>query len=388
MIKRINYDTDHADQFWKLQAYIAREYIQKKRFKDAYIVASSNFAVNPASRSDAEFLSGWLAVSFLNKPRKAMQHFRNFSQVVKTPISKARGVYWLARAYEASGDKANAKNLYNMGADKYSHAFYGQMCAMELGRSQLSLPRFSGLPRESSNSIAQAAKIVSKYGSAGLAQVYIKDAVRNASNVSNALGAVASVAKNKKLYHTTWASKYALQKNVFLDSYAYPAPYKVGHLPIEKALIYSIIRQESVFNQYAQSTANAKGLMQLMPGTARDTARKIGIAANTAKLTQDPVYNMKLGSNYLKLMIDEYHGSYIMAIAAYNAGPHNVNKWVKQFGDPRKMRNPRQVIDWMELIPFYETRNYVQRVIENLQIYRARIDRQKGFKLRKDLMQV
>ncbi len=377
---------NYADKFTKTQLYLAREYMDQNRYKDAYKVISNNFAGDAVSVSNAEFTSGWLALTYNNKPELALQHFKKFTKVVKTPMSLARGIYWRARAYEAMKEREKARNLFELGAQKYPYIFYGQMCAAELGHSKLNLPKYSVPQHMPNNSLVKAAIYVSKYGSNGLAQLYAKTAVKSAKSKDEAAYVVSKLSKyGKNIHHTAWAAKYALQKHLYMSDKAYPAPYKLGKLPIETALTYSIIRQESVFNQYARSSAEAMGLMQLLPSTARDTARKIGIKYNKANLTRSPDYNIKLGSNYLAQMIDEYNGSYIMAIAAYNAGPRNVNKWVKRFGDPRKLKNYRDVINWMELIPFYETRNYVQRVLENLQIYRSKLNPSKKFSLKKDL---
>ncbi len=394
LLKLAKKSPEYADRFWKVQAYIAREFIERKKYNDAYKVASLHFTKSPANQSEAEFLSGWLAISFLKKPSLAIKHFRQFNRVVRTPISKSRGIYWLARAHEAAKDRAKAQKLYDLAAAKYPYTFYGQMAVMELGKKRMLLPSNINLAKHKAASeshkkksdITHAAQLVSRYGPNVMSQAYISSAVKQASTTKEILGVAGNVHTSKNVHHMAWLAKKALQKHVLIKNHAYPTPYKIGKLPIETPLTYSIIRQESVFDQHAVSSANARGLMQLIKATACDTAKSIAKVCKISKLTKDPKYNMILGSNYLSQMIKEYQGSYILAIAAYNGGPHNVDKWIKAYGDPRKMKTSREVLNWLELIPFHETRNYVQRVLENLQIYRTILDKKADFKLRQDLL--
>jgi len=394
LIRMVQTEKDYADEFWKIQSYLAREFIEKKKYIDAYKVASSHFTNSAANKSEAEYLSGWLALRFLNKSQLALDHFRNFNRIVKTPISKSRGIYWLGRAHEANNNKKTAERLYNLVASKYPYTFYGQVALMEIGKNQMLLPEDIDLAQYKAlansyakvNDITRAAQIVSQYGSNALSQTYIKSAVNQALNTVDIFYAAYNINQSKNLHHMAWMAKSALQKHVFIKNHAYPTPYVVSNLPIEKPLMYSIIRQESVFDQHAISSAEARGLMQIIKATACETAKKIAQHCRISKLTTDPQYNITLGSNYLNQMIEEYNGSYILAIAAYNGGPHNVDKWLKLHGDPRKMKSTRDVLDWLELIPFYETRNYVQRVLENLQIYRVIIDKKNQFSLANDLL--
>lgn len=394
LVNSINKHSEYADRFWEVQSYLTREFIEKKKYRDAYKVASSAFTTSAGNKSNAEYLSGWLALRFLNKSQLALRHFREFNRVVKTPISKSRGIYWLARAHEAEKNQEQATKLYKLAATKYAYTFYGQMALIELKQTKLLLPDDIDLKQykipanhyAQNNDAIRAAKLISKYGSNALSQTYIKSGVEQASTSSDILHVAHNIHQSNNIHHTAWMAKSALQKHVFIKNHAYPMPYKITETPIEKSLMYSIIRQESVFDQHAVSSAEAHGLMQLIKDTACDTAKKLSTQCHIPKLKTDASYNIKLGSNYLKHMIEDYDGSYILAIAAYNGGPHNVDKWLKTYGDPRKMKNIRAVLDWLELIPFYETRNYVQRVLENLQIYRTIIHKDKRFSLAKDLL--
>ncbi len=394
LIRLVHAEKDHADEFWQIQSYLAREFIEKKKYLDAYKVSIIYFTDNAANKSDAEYLSGWLALRFLNKSKLALDHFRNFNRIVKTPISKSRGIYWLARAHEANGNKERADRLYNLAASKYPYTFYGQVALMEIGKDKIILPddidlaqyKVSASAYVKDNDVMRAAQIVLKHGSNALSQTYIKSGINQALNKLDILHVAHNIYQSKNIHLMAWMAKSALQKHVFIKNHAYPTPYIVSNLPIETPLMYSIIRQESVFDQHAISSAEARGLMQLIKATACETAKKVEQHCRISKLTTDPHYNITLGSNYLKYIIEEYNGSYILAIAAYNGGPHNVNKWLKIYGDPRKLKSARDVIDWLELIPFYETRNYVQRVLENLQIYRVIIDKNSKFSFVNDLL--
>ena len=394
LLKMAKKSPEYADKFWKVQVYIAREFIERKQYSDAYKVASLHFTKNPANQSEAEFLAGWMAVSFLKKPKLAIDHFRQFSRVVKTPISKSRGIYWLARAHEANKDTERAQKLYDIAATKYPYTFYGQMAVMEMGTKKMLLPPNINLAKHKTASefykkksdVTHAAQLVSRYGSNALSQSYISSAIKQASNTTEILGVAGNLYLSNNIHYMAWLAKKALQKHLLITNHAYPTPYQIKGLPIELPLTYSIIRQESVFDQHAVSSADARGLMQLIKATACDTAKSIAKQCKISNLTKDPKYNMILGSNYLSQMIEEYQGSYVLAIAAYNAGPHRVNKWLNVFGDPRKLKTTREVLDWIELIPFFETRNYVQRVLENLQIYRNILDKKSNFRMKQDLL--
>jgi len=389
LVSKIKVTEEYASKLWKLQSYFAREHIEEKKYAEAYKIASNHPSISSEDYSEAENLSGWLALRFLNKPKLAIQHFENFNKVVKSPISKARGSYWLARSYDANGEQEKAKLLFKDVASKYSYTYYGQLAASEIGQGVLSLPgNLTALHKDEqlvkNNDVLYAAKLVARYGSNGLAQIYLKEAVSGA-NAEEIFALASSVAEHNNVHHNVWLSKSATQKSVFIKNQAYPTPYKVSGLATEGPLTYSIIRQESVFDQRAVSSANALGLMQLIEPTACMTAKKVGVKCAVAKLTSDPVYNMLLGSHYLNDIVQRYKGSYILAAAAYNAGPHRVDKWLGVFGDPRQMRDMHKIIDWVELIPYYETRNYVQRIIEGLQIYRSIMNKNDRLRIKEDL---
>jgi soluble lytic murein transglycosylase len=299
----------------------------------------------------------------------------------------------LARSHEELGHKEESHKLYEVAARKYGYIFYGQAANLKLGRTRLHLPGNINIEAALKDApislrdkqIAEEVRIVAKYGGDNLARTYITGAVKEAKGKNSILVIAKALKGVNNTYYKVCFAKKAAARGVFLKNYAYPTPYKLIGAQIEPALIYSIIRQESVFDSKAVSCAKAKGLMQIIHTTACETARKIGAKCEPAKLNSHPEYNIKLGSNHLREMIERYNGSIILAFGAYNAGPQRIDKWLKTYGDPRKTDNIDKVIDWLELIPFGETRNYVQRVLENLQVYRTVLNKNGKFKLKQDL---
>jgi soluble lytic murein transglycosylase len=380
-----------GDDFWKIQSYLAREYIENKQFNDAYNISSNHFAVSSINISEAEFLSGWIALRYLNKTDLAIKHFTKFGQVVKTPMSLSRGLYWLGRAYMKNGQKEEAKKLYHQAANQFGYTFYGQVATIEIGSNTLKLPVKINPSQDEknyhikNNDIFEASNLISKYGTNALTKIYLENLVNSVDTEEQVL-ALALASNNFKVHHKVWLSRSAIQKHVFINHYAYPIPYKIAHLPTEPSLTYSIVRQESSFEQRVIAEDNGMGLMQLMEPTACDTAKKIAVKCNLKSLTNDPHYNLTLGSHYLAEMLKKYQNSYVLAIAAYNAGPHRVKKWLNLYGDLRKFKDYHDAIDWIESIPFPATRNYVQRVLENLQIYRVTLNKSSKFNLKKDLL--
>lgn len=389
---KFNKDQLHGHALWRLQAYYAREFIKQKDYQSAYKIASKSLATRAADVSDQEFLAGWLALQFLKKPDVALTHFNRFNQIVKQPISKARGAYWLGRSFEAKGDSKQANNFYQK-ASKYSYTFYGQVASTELKQDKIILPskpkaEIAHKKNIENNEIVIAAKLLIKYGMPDLGQKYAKVAISQASNKAEMMLIADIIKSNDHPYYMVEVAKTACQNHTFIKDYAFPTPYQktLVNSPVENALTYSIIRQESVFNQSAVSTAKAMGLMQLIKTTACSTAKAIAVKCNITRLTKDPAYNILLGTHQLKQLLKERKGSYILAIASYNTASHNVDKWIKLFGDPRTMKNLREIIDWLELIPFYETRNYLQRIFENIQVYRSILDKSNKLRLKEDLM--
>ncbi len=387
LFRKVRPNKIRSVEWCRLQNYYAREFIDHKDFVSSYQIISLPIAAHAEGKREAEWFSGWLALSFLKKPDLALGHFHAFMKIAKKPLSLSRGQYWLARSYEAKGDQNKATQFYNQAA-KYSYSFYGQLANIELKKNHIILPKNPGRSKSNDNEVVRAIKYLVTYNQPDLGLIYAKDAIEKSLKPLEIALITEIMGPNCSIYHKVELAKVACQCHTFIKNHAFPTPYMsvVQKAPIETALVYSIIRQESVFNQYAVSTAKARGLMQLIEQTACDTAKAIRHKCDIRKLTLDPDYNIKLGSNYLKEMLQQFNNSYLLAIISYNAGPRNVNKWIDLFGDPRNLKSLRQIIDWIELIPYSETRNYAQRVLENLQVYRAILSNNTNLKLKQDLI--
>ncbi|MGQ0527099.1 MAG: lytic transglycosylase domain-containing protein [Alphaproteobacteria bacterium] len=367
----------NPEDWWKERNILIRRMLEKRYYRNAYLLASKHGLKKGPEYAEAEWLGGWLALRFVKNPSKARQHFKNMYDSVVTPMSRSRGAYWAGRAADAAGDKAAAKDWYGEAA-KFQTVFYGQLAGSELGLSN-ALPNAAppklnedDLVRYNTHDLVRASKIFYEAGmkseglrflKAFLAQDPTPKAYRFAAELAAELGQYSSGLQ---------IAKDATAKGMFLTAQSYPMiTERMQAQNPEWALVHSIIRQESMFDAEARSPSGALGLMQLMPDTAREVAGKQDIAYRAAALTSDQNYNVRLGSFYLDSLLQRYAGSYALAIAAYNAGPGNVNKWIVLFGDPRT--GEIDLIDWIELIPFSETRNYVQRVMEGVYVYRLRL---------------
>jgi soluble lytic murein transglycosylase len=363
--------------WWKERHIIIRRLLERHMNESAYILAARHGTLEGLEYAEAEWLAGWLALRFMHKPTKAYEHFQAMYKSVETPVSKARGAYWAGRAASALGDKALALKWYKDAA-QYQTVFYGQLAGKALG-VDYALPHAAppnlgsaDLQAFKSNELVQAARIFRRAGQNRDATRFLKAFVEGDESAKAYRYAAETAAEMGSLSDAVRISKDATAKGLFLTAQSYPViTDKLGGVTLEWALVHAIIRQESMFDYDAESSAGALGLMQLMPATARETAGKMGIAHQANWLTSNPNHNIRLGSAYLQSLIDRYKGSYPMAMAAYNAGPGRIGGWVEDYGDPRTGKI--DMVDWIELIPIYETRNYVQRVMENLHVYRLRL---------------
>jgi soluble lytic murein transglycosylase len=327
--------------------------------------------------ADGEWLSGWIALRFLNDPKAALPHFALMKTTVTTPISVARATYWAGRTEEALGDAAAADRDYAKAAS-YIGTFYGQIALAKITPSaKLVLPpqpSVAGLDARafSNRELVQVAQLLESIDLGDRADPFVRRIGELARTPEDALLAMRLAKTNNSLAAEVQVSKKLMQGGMPVLADGYPVIAPLGPREPEPALIHAIIRQESMFDAGAVSPSGALGLMQLMPATARSVAGKLKVKRfRPAQLTQDPRFNVTLGSDYLADLIDHFNGSYVMAIGGYNAGPGRVSGWLRDNGDPR----PRleDTIDWIEKIGVTETRNYIQRVMENLGVYRARI---------------
>lgn len=362
----------YPEKWWKFRERKIRE-----AMSDGHIALAARLLDNHGQEegqglADASWLKGRLLLEYKKHPKDAYQIFYKMFSVVKYPVSKSRAAYWAAKAAKQAGDIDAEKSWLNT-ASSYPTTFYGQLASVVYnGTAPLRIPAppiIHDDEREEFNArgIVRAVKLCINSGELGLAGKLINHLVTDADNDKEALLASELGVDAGRTYLSVRGAKKALQNNVVIIGAGYPIPKTPENLELPRSLTLSITRQESEFDNLAKSPSGALGMMQLLPSTAKETAHKNDIGYDIKKL-YEPEYNMTLGSLYLQRMIDNYDGSVVMAIAAYNGGPGNVYKWVQKFGKPENSIDG--AVDWIENIPFAETRNYVQRVLENLQVYR------------------
>lgn len=372
------------------RALLVRRLLRQGDHIRAYNLANQNHMLAGGEYAELEWLAGWIAVRRMNDPDRAAAHFKRFIAAVETPISLGRGYYWLGRAYELKGDEGEAMRAYREGA-KHQTSFYGQLAAE---RADVSVDSYlaagpSGDWRRggfAGRTVTRAAQLLSEGGDRRRAHWFLTHIASTLSSYDD-LAAVSNLAITLgRPDSAIRISKIAARKGHVIRGDYYPltelAKFNAG---VEPALAMAIGRQESELNPEAVSPAGARGLMQVMPATARKVAGWVDLPYSLDKLTGDWRYNATLGQTYLSRRLDQYGGSVAMAAAAYNAGAGRVDQWIVDYGDPRA--GSVDWLDWLESIPFNETRNYVQRVLEGLQIYRSRIEgRPVAFRLKADAL--
>jgi len=359
----------------------ARELMREGDAKTAYFIASTHHLTSGSAFADLEWLSGYLALRYLDDYDAALKHFQNLEAAVETPISLGRAGYWIGRAHEALGDYDAATRAHTRGAE-HQTSFYGLLSAEWLG---LPLdPSLTG--REDfgdwrqgaflTSPLIQAADVLLRTGQLSLAERFMVHIVDTLDRT--AIGQLADYVLERDEPHlAVMIGKRAARRGIVIPKAYYPLhPLADSTLPVPAELALAIARRESEFDPAVTSGVGARGLMQLMPRTAQAVASDEGLPFSADRLLTDPVYNARLGSAYLAELTDIFGPSYVMVSAAYNAGPSRPLRWMTTYGDPRK--GQIDVVDWIEMIPFNETRNYVMRVMESLPVYRARLTGQTG----------
>ncbi len=360
----------------------------------AYNLVSNHGLTSGEAFADAEWLSGWISLRFLREPARSAEHFAHLDANVSSPVSRARALYWRAEAARALGQTEEA-NARLADAARFEYTYYGQLAANKLGQPAyftLAAPAVissDARARFESRELVRVLRAIAETGSrADFESIayYLDDTLQDPQEVE-----LLSQLARENAYSRT-ALRHG-KAGLFRGVVAVGAAYPMLELPSsvnapgrpERALVLAIIRQESEFDPSVVSPAGARGLMQLMPATARMTARSEGITYQPSSLLNDPNYNITLGAAHLGDLVRDFNGSYVLAIASYNAGSMRAREWIADWGDPRSPSV--DVVDWVELIPFAETRNYVQRVMENLQVYRYRLadGRQTPITLQQDL---
>lgn len=358
------------------RADLARILMRKGEPKSAYRVASSHHLTDLGDMGDLEFLSGFIALRKLNDPARALQHFERLAGAT-TPISQARAQYWLGRALEASGDKTTARSAYGKAAN-YQTSYYGMLAAEKLGltldESLLSNAPPAGSWKGAGYAKSSVLEAAVRMAAAGNEQLSARFMLHLGESLSDAeLGTLAGLALDLGQYRSAvLIAKAATERGLVFPGAYFPVPDMIPEeLPVSRALALSIARRESEFDPEARSPAGALGLMQMLPSTAAEVAKDQGIKFSKAKLASDPAYNATLGAAYLKELVDQFGPSVALVASGYNAGPGRPRGWVDAFGDPRLAST--DVVDWVEMIPFTETRTYVMRVVEGVVIYRAKL---------------
>ncbi len=370
-------EIQNPDEWWLERHIIIRRLLEQKRYDSAYLLASEHGQKQGLAYAQAEWLTGFLALRYQKRPATAFEHFQLLFTKVETPISRSRAAYWAGEAAKQLGQDEMAKHWVQKAA-QYQSSYYGQLASEELQQQgylpRIAPPSLTLSDKEHFNTmeLVQAARLFHSADMREEATRFIQ-AFINTQESPQAYRFGAELAAELGHYHDAIRiAKKATQKGLFLTVQSYPIiTDQLKGVKVEWALVHALIRQESMFDFKARSPSGALGLMQVMPATAREVAKKSGLRHETSWLTAKPSHNIRIGTTYLQRMIDRYDGSYILAVAAYNAGPNRVDEWLKTFGDPRK--GDVNVVDWVELIPVYETRNYVQRVMEGLYIYRLRL---------------
>jgi soluble lytic murein transglycosylase len=364
-----------TDEWWRERRVLARKLIDVGDAASAYqVVRDSAPPTNPYYRAEFHFMAGWIALRFLNAPATALEHFAHIDDGMADPITLARGAYWRGRAAEAAGQSEEMRAQYEAAA-RHPTAYYGQLARARLGLHDVVSLRSTPEPADvTANELLRATDILYQIGEGDLVLSFVTDLAGESSDEA----VIAGLGKLAAHYNDAQAmlliGKTALARGLPMDVYAFPDVGVPNYSPIgpqvDRCMVYAIVRTESGFDPRDMSSAKAVGLMQVTPVAGRDTAKRFGVSYDWKRLISDPVYNTQMGAAEVTALLKDYRGSFVLTFAGYNAGRGRVEQWMAQHGDPR---DPKiDAVDWVERIPFAETRNYVQRVIENLEVYRGR----------------
>lgn len=360
--------------WWGERQIVARRLLGAGKADIAYKIVEQHGLTDGTAYSDAEFLAGYIALRYLKQPDVAFDHFAHILARVDQSYAKSRAAYWSGRAAEAEGKHDLAVKWYAAGAENMA-TFYGQLSAHQLGRDAPPHPVPEPKPTadEQTNfdkiETVRAAALFAAAGDRDDTRIFVAHLAKTVQNRMDFAMLAAFAETHGRIDLAILVARHAMDAGVPLMVHGYPITALPPGGTIEAPLVYAIVRQESAFDQYAVSRVGARGLMQLMPGTAATIARKMQMGYSLPQLTNNGAYNIMLGRDYLEGLLNDFGGSYALAIAGYNAGPGRIRQWLSEYGDPRG--HDVDMVDWIETIPFTETRIYVQRVLENLQVYRG-----------------
>lgn len=369
----------YEELWWRERGRLARWALEEGRITTAYRLAAEHTATDGYAHAEAEWFAGWVALRFLQEPDRAYRHFTKMYDRVSYPVSKSRGAYWAGRALLDQNKKVEAAGWFRIAA-QFPTRFYGQMAANHLGpveRPRLHAeyqPTAAEKQAFEQSELPRLIRMLWEAKSDELVRSFIRYMAQTSEKQSD-FTQIARMARDlQRPELAVYTARKASQHHVYLTESGYPPLPANRYRPLDPAIVMAIVRQESAFDLGARSHAGALGLMQLMPATAKGVARLSNVAYDKNRLTSDGEYNLHLGQQYLLSLIEDFDGSLPMAFAGYNAGPHRVKRWVRNYGDPRQ--SVEEAIDWIEMIPFDETRNYVQRVLENVIVYQQRLQGQ------------
>lgn len=381
-------DPVHPDQWWHERQIVARRLLAGGDAELAYQIASQHGALDGKALADADFLLGYIALRFKKNAALAFDEFSHILTRADTPYAKARAGYWGGRAAEAEGKPDLARKWYAAGAENMA-TFYGQLAAHQLGNDAPPHPTPEPVPTSAeraafdSDAVVRATQAFFALGDRTHSKIFLMHLADDAKTPTRFAMLATLAERNRRLDLGIAVAKRAIAAGTPLMIHGYPIVALPPGGSTESALLFAVIRQESGFAVDALSPAGARGLMQLMPATASAIAAALGQPFSLPRLTMDGLYDIILGRAYLQQMIENFGGSYALAVAAYNAGPGRVRQWLAEYGDPRGGKI--DMVDWLEAIPIDETRLYVQRVLENLQVYRGQNGRNAAFSLASDL---
>lgn len=367
-------DLGRAEKWWLERQILARLALSEGRSAEAYQLVANPGAIVGAHYAEAQWLAGWIALRFNKESAKAELHFQNLRNSVRFPASQARANYWLGRVAEANGEQADARRRYEE-AGKHPATFYGQLALIAMGKrdalefAPVIVPNAADVNRFDRRELVRVARLLGELEHGQWLRQFLARLQEVADSPVEHHQVAALADELGKVHLAVAAARRAAQTGVSLISYGFPLVDSLsGKLGAEPALVLAVARQESQFNPNAVSSVGARGLMQLMPQTARQMAQRLRENYRRDRLLLDPSYNARLGGRLLGDLMGRWNGNLILVLAAYNAGDGRVNQWIRKLGDPRK--NNIDPIDWIELIPIEETRTYVQQVMEGVQVYR------------------
>lgn len=367
-------------RWWETREKAGRKALRAGDYKLAYDLARSHRQHTTAYYGRAEWTAGWIALRFLKKPDVARQHFAVANAMAKNWAERAQALYWSGRTVEALGQEHEAKHYYNEGA-KNPATFYGQLASSRTGGGKIVFPDTAAKdPSDRAfdhHELVRVTRLLLRLGRVKAASAFARASIGHVAKTPRQHRILVEIvsratAPEKRAHAEIRLARFAQHRGSSVVEMGYPMIDLPKENTVEKALVFALIRQESEFKAKAKSWAGARGLMQLMTFTARTEAKDLRLPYSTRRLTADPAYNLRLGTHHLARLMERFDGSYPLVLAAYNAGPHRVDSWLARHGDPRKTKNI-DMVDWIEMIPFEETRNYVKVVLGNYAVYRTQL---------------